>query len=391
MRRFAALLLRRRPVTAPPGTLVALDHGPGGRPVTFRRARRHVVVHRPGDMGRALARLDRWRGEGLWVAGWIAYEAAAAFEERLAAVWRGPGALLAMAAFEAPEQGLPPATLPGPCLSPPLPAVPRAAYDAAAGRVLALLAAGDCYQVNLTFPLRARLALGAEPLGLWHALRLAHPVGHAGIAQFAGLPSVLSLSPELFVACRDGVLTTRPMKGTAPRNADPATDAALAAALLASDKARAENLMIVDLLRNDLSRLCLPGSVRVPELFRVEPYATVHQMTSTVTGRLAQEPLLETLVPALFPCGSVTGAPKIRAMEVIREVEPFARGPYCGALGWMAPSGDCDFSVAIRTLAVEGREVTVGVGGGVTIDSTAEGEWQEALWKARFLEPMVRR
>jgi para-aminobenzoate synthetase component 1 len=182
------------------------------------------------------------------------------------------------------------------------------------------------------------------------------------------------------------------MKGTAPRDPDPVRDAALAAELAASEKARAENLMIVDLLRNDIARISEVGSVKVPELYAVEPFATVHQMSSTVQGRLVAGADLGGLMAALFPCGSITGAPKIRAMEIIREVEGRARGVYCGAMGWMAPGGDAAWNVAIRTLSLfpEGR-VVLNVGGGVVQDSTAAGEWEEALWKARYAEGLERR
>jgi para-aminobenzoate synthetase component 1 len=149
--------------------------------------------------------------------------------------------------------------------------------------------------------------------------------------------------------------------------------------------------MIVDLLRNDIARLSKVGSVSVPALYAIESYSTVHQMTSTVEGVLDQPPTLPALMGALFPCGSVTGAPKIRAMEIIREVEPAARGVYCGAVGWMSPGGEADFSVAIRTLAVSGSEIVLNVGGGLTHGSTADGEWEEALWKARFVKAAVSR
>lgn len=180
------------------------------------------------------------------------------------------------------------------------------------------------------------------------------------------------------------------MKGTAPRDADPERDRALALGLAASEKNRAENLMIVDLLRNDISRISKVGSVRVPELFAVESFATVHQMSSLVVGQLAEPADLAAVMSALFPCGSITGAPKIRAMEIIREVEPHERGVYCGTLGWMAPDGSAAFSVTIRTLSVwpDGR-VRLNVGGGVVQDSTAVGEWEEALWKARYLQDLV--
>ena len=174
------------------------------------------------------------------------------------------------------------------------------------------------------------------------------------------------------------------MKGTARRDPDPARDTALKAELAVSLKDRAENLMIVDLLRNDISRISEVGSVRAPELFRVETYATVHQMISRVVGQLRPGVGIADLFRALFPCGSITGAPKIRAMEVIRGLEPEPRGIYCGAIGWIAPDRSAQFNVAIRTLSRFDGGVVMNVGGGVVYDSTAASEYEEALWKARF-------
>jgi para-aminobenzoate synthetase component 1 len=177
------------------------------------------------------------------------------------------------------------------------------------------------------------------------------------------------------------------MKGTAPRDPDPTRDESLRAGLAADAKNRAENLMIVDLLRNDLSRICAVGSVRVPELFAVESFATLHQMSSRVIGHLLPGTRLSEILAALFPCGSVTGAPKLRAMEVIRELEPAPREAYCGAIGWAGPDGRASFSVAIRTVALHpGGEAVLNVGGGVVADSTAAAEYEEALWKALFAD-----
>lgn len=175
------------------------------------------------------------------------------------------------------------------------------------------------------------------------------------------------------------------MKGTAPRDPDPVRDAELASELRGSVKAQAENLMIVDLLRNDIARLSRVGSVKVPELFAIDSFATLHQMSSRVVGQLAAPATLGGIMAALFPCGSITGAPKIRAMEIIAEVEPAPRGVYCGVVGWMAPDGAACFSVGIRTLSLQGEQITLNVGGGVVHDSTAQGEWEEALWKARYI------
>jgi para-aminobenzoate synthetase component 1 len=168
-------------------------------------------------------------------------------------------------------------------------------------------------------------------------------------------------------------------------------DAAIAAALRANAKDRAENLMIVDLLRNDIARMSVVGSVKVPELYAVESFATVHQMSSRVQGRLLAGAGLVEVMEALFPCGSVTGAPKIRAMQIIAEVEPHPRGVYCGAIGWAGPNGAQAWNVGIRTLRLFGDEVLLNVGGGVVHDSTEAGEWEEALWKARYAQRLVRR
>lgn len=378
--------------------MILLEHGPGDLPVLFRDAREVISAWQPDEVGPALARAEAARRRGLWMAGWLGYEAGHAFEPRLLPLMppgrRAP--LLVLGLFDGPgpagpvleraaEEGL------GAAMTAPEPMVARDAYDAAMARVLAYIAAGDCYQVNLTFPMAARLVSGT-PLGLYGALRRTGAVGHGALVDLGIGPVVVSRSPELFFRLEPGGrIVTRPMKGTAPRDPDPARDAAIAAALQASVKDRAENLMIVDLLRNDISRLAKVGSVKVPALYAMERYATVHQMTSTVVGDLADAPSLPALMAALFPCGSVTGAPKIRAMEIIREVEPHPRGVYCGAVGWMAPDGTADFSVAIRTLSIWGDEIVMNVGGGVVHGSTAAGEWEEALWKARFVKAAVSR
>ena len=366
--------------------MILLEHGPGGA-ARFDGAQALVVAHDPGQVAPALERLDAARGLGKWVAGYLTYEAGQAFEPRLAGLRAPEGPLLAFGIYDAPQpfgdvQG-------GPArLGPVVSGVTRAAYGAAFDRVRGYIAAGDCYQVNLTFPLETRLLEGTA-LDLYLALRARQPVGFGAYVDLGGAVLV-SRSPELFVRLDGaGRIETRPMKGTAPRDPDPVEDALLAQALRESAKDRAENLMIVDLLRNDIARISKVGTVRVPELFHVESYATVHQMVSRITGQLAEPASMARLMPALFPCGSITGAPKIRAMQIIAEVEPQARGPYCGAIGWMAPDGAACFNVAIRTLAVTGDHVRLNVGGGVTQDSTADGEWEEALWKARYVMGLV--
>jgi para-aminobenzoate synthetase component 1 len=306
-----------------------------------------------------------------------------------------PGPLVALGVFDAPlaaGPGLERAAEEGRLtrMTAPAPLVGRRAYGTAAGRVVDYIAAGDCYQVNLTFPMTAQLVSGTA-LGLYGAFRRTGAVGHGAYVDLGVGPVVVSRSPEMFFRVEGGRIVSRPMKGTRPRGRDAAEDATIIAELQGAEKDRAENLMIVDLLRNDISRLSKVGTVKVPALYAIESYATVHQMTSTVEGVLEAPATLPGLMAALFPCGSVTGAPKIRAMQIIREVEPAARGVYCGAVGWMSPSGDADFSVAIRTLSVSGSEIVMNVGGGLTHGSTVQGEWEEALWKARFVKAAVSR
>lgn len=355
------------------------------------------MAQRPAEVARALAKAEAARARGAWLAGYVAYEAGYALEPKFARLMprKRPGPLVALGVFDVPRPA-------GPVLqqaldegrstwmTAPEPQAGRRAYGNAARKVFDYIAAGDCYQVNLTFPMAARLVSGSA-LGLYGAFRRTGAVGHGAYVDLGVGPVVVSRSPELFFKVEGGRIVTRPMKGTRPRGKDTAEDVAIIADLQGSGKDRAENLMIVDLLRNDISRLSQVGTVKVPALFAIESYATVHQMTSTVEGVLERPATLPGLIGALFPCGSVTGAPKIRAMEIIREVEPAARGVYCGAVGWMSPDGDADFSVAIRTLSVSGDQIVMNVGGGLTHGSTVQGEWEEALWKARFVKAAVSR
>ncbi len=376
--------------------MIVIEHGPCGQAVTFPRVRDVLCARTLDEVPAALEQAEAARRAGAWVAGYLAYEAGNAFEPRLreGLISGMPGEpLVLLALCDAPEPAdavLVQAAAEGATLTPPAPLVQRAAYDDAMARLLEYIAAGDCYQVNLTFPLESRLT-GGNALGLYGALRKRQRVSYGAFIDLGQGPVVISRSPELFFHVTDGVIESRPMKGTAPRSDDPAVDARLAAALSESEKVLAENLMIVDLLRNDIGRISEIGSVSVPELFAVESFATVHQMSSRIRGRLRPGAGLGPLMAALFPCGSVTGAPKIRAMQIIAELEPHPRGVYCGAIGWAAPDGNQCWSVAIRTLRLypDGR-VLANVGGGVVQDSTAEGEWEEALWKARFMQGLTR-
>jgi para-aminobenzoate synthetase/4-amino-4-deoxychorismate lyase len=293
--------------------------------------------------------------------------------------------------------------------------VTREAYEAAIARIHEAIRCGETYQVNYTYRLRGQVH--GAPLALYRRLRARQAVSFGALIHLPMQPGdevewVLSRSPELMVRHTQGRLQTRPMKGTAARSQAPEGDSETARLLHADTKNRAENLMIVDLLRNDIGRIALTGSVKVPELFRIEPYATVFQMTSTIEAQRRPEVGLAGLLRAVFPCGSITGAPKHRTMEWIAALETSPRDLYTGAIGWLegqpatttadaaAPAADCPdlcLSVAIRTLALGPeraasaggggglRDVELGVGGGIVLDSVAADEWEETRWKARFL------
>lgn len=256
----------------------------------------------------------------------------------------------------------------------------RPAYEAAVERVRQYILAGDVFQVNISQ--RFELPVSAPPIELYRTLRTRHPAGFAALME-TGDFGVLSASPERFVRVDGGRVETRPIKGTRPRGPTPETDRALAAELEASAKDRAENVMIVDLMRNDLYRVSTPGTVRVPELCLLESHPTVHHLVSTVEAELEPGATAVTLLRAAFPGGSITGAPKIRAMEIIAELEPTRRGVYCGTIGYLSVTGAADFSIAIRTAIIRGGVAHVSAGGGITADSDPAAEYDETIAKAR--------
>ena len=264
----------------------------------------------------------------------------------------------------------------------------RAAYESGVDFVRGRIAAGEIYQANLTR--RLETPFDGRPWERYRRLRTGDPSLFSayldlGPSPLTGRPrALLSASPEPFLSVdREGVVTTDPIKGTRPRGRDRATDRALACELLASAKDRAENVMIVDVLRNDLGRVCRPGSVRVPRLCRLERTVAVQHLVSTVTGVLADGNDAFDLLAASFPGGSITGAPKIRAMEILEGLEPVRRGPYTGALGWIGPDGAMQTSILIRTFVADGRRLTLHVGGGITWGSEPAAEWAETVAKAR--------
>ena len=256
-----------------------------------------------------------------------------------------------------------------------------AAYRAAVTRVRDYILAGDIFQANLSQQFAAPLP--CQPFELYARLRSCNPAPFAAYFEVGGA-AVLSVSPERFLRLEeDGSVETRPIKGTRPRGADPGDDARLAQELLSSDKDRAENVMIVDLLRNDLSRVCRAGSIHVPSLCSLESHPTVHHLVSVVQGRLSPGEDALSMLAAAFPGGSITGAPKVRAMEIIAELEPTARSVYCGAIGYIGFSGAMDTSIAIRTAIAEDGKLYFNAGGGIVADSDPDAEYRETLDKAQ--------
>ncbi|MGH2475180.1 MAG: anthranilate synthase component I family protein, partial [Candidatus Limnocylindrales bacterium] len=264
----------------------------------------------------------------------------------------------------------------------------RSAYEAGVRRVRDHIAHGDIYQANLTR--RLETPYHGDPWDRYRRLRTGDPSLFSAYVDLGSSPetgrprALLSASPEPFLSLdADGFVASDPIKGTRPRGRDRAEDRGLACELLASAKDRAENVKIVDVLRNDLGRVCVPGTVRVPRLCRLERTAAVQHLVSTVTGRLTPGLDAFDLLVASFPGGSITGAPKIRAMEILEELEPVRRGPYTGALGWIGPDGAMQTSILIRTFVVDGRRMTLHVGGGITWGSDPAAEWDETVAKAR--------
>ncbi|MBK5910046.1 aminodeoxychorismate synthase, component I [Rhodothalassium salexigens] len=395
---FSAACNRVRPIMPlslrrPPCLL--LDDSRRERGLLFADPVEIIQADRLDAVVPALERLDAVLADGCHAAGWIGYEAAAAFEPRVAAATRGlpPEPLVWLLVVRRPQplaghdlyRHLAEArggTARHGALIGPDPTDFAAWYAAGFTGVMERIAAGEVYQANLTFAPSVRAT--GDPLAIYQALRRAQPTPYSAYID-TGAWRVLSLSPELFVSIRGGDMTVRPMKGTAPRRPWGAWDDAAAAALAADPKARAENLMIVDLMRNDLSRVAVDGSVQVARLFDVERYPSVLQLTSTVRAQRRPGLAASALLGALFPCGSVTGAPKIRAMETIAMLEAGPRGIYTGAIGHFAPNGDLALNVAIRTAIVDrqGRG-RFGLGSGLVADSDRGEEWRECALKAAF-------
>lgn len=368
------------------------------RALLFSSPERLISCRQPSDVRGCLDLLEGAVSQGRFVAGFLAYEAGYGLQPKLArlaprtsgehALWfgvfesqrelRGPE----VAAWLAERAGREPASVSALRFD-----RDRAQYGSDFSRIQQHLRAGDSYQVCQS--LRAHFDVRGSAAALFARLRAAQLTQYSALID-TGEYSIVSLSPELFFRKRQGQVELKPMKGTSASGKDAAEDAAIADAMRSDPKTRAENVMIVDLLRNDVGRLAKPGSVRVPELFAVERFDSVLQMTSTITAEVEPSLGIAALMQALFPSGSVTGAPKVRTMQIIHELEPSARGIFCGSIGYATPENDACFNVAIRSLFVDRQgHGVLGVGSGIVVDSQSDAELDECLLKARFVSDAV--
>ncbi|MET3927662.1 aminodeoxychorismate synthase component I [Devosia sp. 2618] len=379
-----------------PGTVLLHDTlAPNGENLLFTSPHAVLIAHDATGVREALSQLEAAQAKGLHAAGFLAYELGFVFEERLTHLLPEGAPLLWLGLYDAPERLTAAevdarlAAIVGTKTGAAINIVPRqneTSYGAAFDTVKSLIASGDTYQVNLTF--KADFQLDGDPVALYRDLVRKQPVSYGALIN-TGTHWILSRSPELFVSARGTTLNARPMKGTLKRGRTIAEDDAGRAELAADAKNRAENLMIVDLLRNDLGRIAEIGSVKVTDLFTVETYRTLHTMTSGITAQRRPGVSTTQLLENLFPCGSITGAPKLRAMEIIHQVEAGPRGVYTGSIGHFAPNGDLTLNVAIRTAVIDQHgKGEIGIGGGIVADSVADDEYREALLKmAFFTEP----
>jgi para-aminobenzoate synthetase component I len=362
-----------------------------GKMMVFADPTEIIVAHSRTGVLASLQRMEAERAAGKWLAGFMSYEAGRVFEPKLAdfVEENRETPLLMFGVFAAPADETHPLAAPSrrfendDFLTEARAAWSFSDYKQRFDRLHQHIRRGDCYQANLTMPISARW--NGDPRAAFWSLIERQPVRYGALIDLGG-PIILSRSPELFFRKdENGWIEAHPMKGTAPRGTSAGEDAAIVEAMRHDIKTQAENRMIVDLLRNDISRISEVGTLDVPKLFDIETYPTVHQMVSHVQARLRPGLSIHDILAALFPCGSITGAPKIRAMEILHELETGPRDAYCGAIGMISPTGAMRFSVAIRTISLfeDGRAI-FNVGGGIVFDSTAEAEYEECLLKARF-------
>ncbi len=367
--------------------------------VLFEHPTEIIRADEPDDVLPALAKIKAGLGRGLHAAGFFSYELGYLLEPKLANLLPPDRAvpLLWFGLYSGPREmtghqvqaWLNAAAIGHPTLGALAHSWDSKSYLQRFDEVQANIKSGDIYQLNLTF--KAKFNLQGSPLALYRDLRLKQRVLYGGLVD-TGDVTILSASPELFIAQQDRVIETRPMKGTAPRAGTHDGDRQVRETLASDVKSRAENLMIVDLMRNDLGRIADLGSVSVTDLFTVETFKTLHQMTSGVRAHLKPDVDLIDLLRAIFPPGSIVGAPKIRAMELIRELETAPRGVYCGAIGRLTPDGNAQFNVAIRTAVIDRNGLgEMGIGSGVVADSQGPKEYAECLLKMKFLTDPVRK
>lgn len=354
-------------------------------PLVFSNPVRILQTHNIEEIPAIMEKIDKATEQGYYAAGFVSYEAASAFQPAMKTREIGVLPLIWFGIFEEPQ--IPKKEMPAPeeyTVGKWHMAGSPEAYQEGIKKIKNAIEEGDTYQVNYTERLHADFS--GSDFAFYRQLARNQQADYGAYLNL-GSHSILSASPELFFRVDNGRLTTKPMKGTAPRGKTLEEDKSRIAELLASDKEKAENLMIVDLLRNDMSRLATKGSVKVDKLFEVETYPTVHQMTSTITAELAPDLKIFDWFKALFPCGSITGAPKISTMKTIAELEATSREVYCGAIGFITPEKDAVFNVPIRTVMIDKEKgnARYGVGGGVTWDSTSEGEFRELQTKAEVL------
>lgn len=355
------------------------------KPLWFSSPRAVVACHRLSDLKPALQKVERWLQAGYYAAGFFAYEAGYAFEKKLANDRPAGFPFLCLGAYGRPALlKCPFRKTGGYSLSGLRCSTSFDHYAANIRRIREYIAQGDVYQI--TYCIKYAFRFQGDAGALFADLYQYQPVPYAAYVE-AGPYKILCLSPERFVRKRGAQVLAEPMKGTWPRGNGLLADWKARRQFARDPKNRAENVMIADLLRNDLGRI--GWGIKAPKLFTVTPYRTLFQMTSTVTGMVPVELKLYDLLAALFPSGSVTGAPKIRAMQIIRELEPEARKIYTGAIGYIAPDRDLYFNIPIRTLLIQGNRGEMGVGGGIVWDSTARGEWEEGRLKARFLREIA--
>ncbi len=368
-----------------------------GEEISFSSPEKLIIATKADEFEAAFAALQTAHSHGKYLAGYMSYEAGFLLEPALNDLLpeKRDVPLLCFGVFDSPDQVPDKLQFSKPAEHARKTAIEhfRPLWDKEQYRIRfeklhQHLAQGDCFQGNLTFPIEAEWE--GDAFALFLQLAEKQPVGYAGFSTLGkskGVPLIASRSPELFFRVdADGFIETHPMKGTTPRGNTPAEDDALRDFLTKDEKSQAENRMIVDLLRNDISRISEAGTVEVPELFKVERFKTVHQMISKIRAKLLPDLTIRQLFGGLFPCGSITGAPKISAMRILYALEEQQRGAYCGAMGWIAPDKQMCFNVMIRTITLfDNGKARFNVGGGVVYDSTATAEYEECLLKAKFV------